>query len=338
MSKITIAIPTFNREKEIKRQISFLLTIIDEDFTILVIDNASDVPVSSIFDESVINLSKKKLSIYRNDVNIGGYANVLRCFERCETEYLWIIGDDNSIKEDFIHSIKKSVDNFPQHDLLHFGYPINTPQSGRELDNYISAITNYSHFISLPNTIYKTSAARKFIGLGYRYAYSGSPQSVISLAIADTDSLFVFLPTELINKNPVESSERWSFIDVALGAPILCEIPLVWDIKTKINFMHKIQKGYSLEALTQQFNLMAIQNQPEALYLFDVSTNRLFTYKSFSLYIRIFLYRFLVKFPRLGYNVIRLVFNFLIKYSPNKIHARSDIFEEITLPDRRKRM
>lgn len=46
--------------------------------------------------------------VVRKRANIGANANVLRCFELCETEWIWILGDDD-------HGLPGAVDKILAH-------------------------------------------------------------------------------------------------------------------------------------------------------------------------------------------------------------------------------
>ena len=99
--KLTVAIPTYNRPDHIQRQVRDLLKQKTDQVEIIVRDNCSTVPVSSLFTEE----EKKHFVIYRNDVNIGGEANQARCLEDVKEGWAWTLGDDDRITEDAIQTI-----------------------------------------------------------------------------------------------------------------------------------------------------------------------------------------------------------------------------------------
>jgi abequosyltransferase len=85
MKHLTIAIPTYNRSEQIKATISLLLPQLTPECFLLIIDNHSDVPVSESLAALLATLPQSQYSIVRNRVNIGGNANIVRCFELCDT-------------------------------------------------------------------------------------------------------------------------------------------------------------------------------------------------------------------------------------------------------------
>lgn len=86
--KLTIAIPTFNRNEILEKHIQFLLPQISEECTLLIIDNCSMVSVENTIGYLLSKYPLLNYKIIRNKVNIGGNANILRCVELCETEWL----------------------------------------------------------------------------------------------------------------------------------------------------------------------------------------------------------------------------------------------------------
>ena len=99
--KLTVAIPTYNRPEHIQRQVRDLLKQKTEQVEIIVRDNCSTVPVSSLFTDE----EKKQFVICRNEVNIGGEANQARCLEDVKEGWAWTLGDDDRITDDAIQTI-----------------------------------------------------------------------------------------------------------------------------------------------------------------------------------------------------------------------------------------
>jgi len=95
---LTIAIPTYNRLDAIKKQIGLLLPQLNEYVDLVVYDNCSEPSVASVFSEE----QKRQFKIIRNKVNVGADANIARCFEHCETKWLWTLSDDDFVRDESI--------------------------------------------------------------------------------------------------------------------------------------------------------------------------------------------------------------------------------------------
>jgi glycosyltransferase involved in cell wall biosynthesis len=95
---LTIAIPTYNRRTyigellpELVRQAESVDREIRE-LEIVISDNASSDGTEQYIKETVAN---KRVSYYRNQNNIGGDRNFLKCIERAQGKYVWLVGDDD---------------------------------------------------------------------------------------------------------------------------------------------------------------------------------------------------------------------------------------------------
>jgi glycosyltransferase involved in cell wall biosynthesis len=117
MSKIlSILIPTYNREKEVIYTIKLLdeyITKLNSDIEIIVSDNCS---TDNTFKE-IERLSKElntKITLYRQDKNIGLEKNALFVLEKSNAKYVMYIGDDDYIQEEYLKSV---VEKLKQQDL-----------------------------------------------------------------------------------------------------------------------------------------------------------------------------------------------------------------------------
>lgn len=117
---LSICIPTYNRKEEIQKQIKLILPQLTEEVKLIVYDNHSDIPVKSLFNDEEL----QHFTIIRNNVNIGGDANIARCFEYCTTTWLWTLSDDDFIKEDGIKKILQYIKANPNATFINTWSPI----------------------------------------------------------------------------------------------------------------------------------------------------------------------------------------------------------------------
>lgn len=135
--KLTIAIPTYNRAKRLEKALSDLLIEINSsknktDISVFVSNNGSDDNTSEviahwgqIFIENGIYFSS-----YAAEGNQGFDANVIACYAKSDSEYIWFLSDDDNIINGAADSIVNDIKiyspsviyyNFDQkpYDLLH---------------------------------------------------------------------------------------------------------------------------------------------------------------------------------------------------------------------------
>jgi glycosyltransferase involved in cell wall biosynthesis len=93
---ITLGIPTYNRRSAIVGNLSHLISNQITDLcNILIIDNDSS---DGSFDElATLGAQLEKISLLRNETNIGGCANIISLFEECKTDYLIICSDEDYV-------------------------------------------------------------------------------------------------------------------------------------------------------------------------------------------------------------------------------------------------
>ena len=105
--KLEIMIPTYNRAKYLDYTLNALLHSPFKDCRIIVRDNASPDNTPEICEK----YSKlfKNFVIIRNKFNIGGNANILRCYEDASLDYVWVLADNDLLNfddcEDFVEAI-----------------------------------------------------------------------------------------------------------------------------------------------------------------------------------------------------------------------------------------
>jgi len=181
---LTIAIPTYNRNENINFLLSRLLPQINENVCVQIIDNASDVPVQ----DSIIDIKNSLVYIHRNTVNIGMAANITRCFEFCETEWLWILGDDDNPDEHAITYIFETIRKYPKAAFYSFSSNcchqediqvedcVNIGQEG-----LIENLKSFSNLMLLSSGVYNCFEIKKNIKTAYYFSNTFAPQTAILL-------------------------------------------------------------------------------------------------------------------------------------------------------------
>ena len=106
MKKLTIAIPTYNGARTIKRTLDSIFNqpFPLENVDVIVCDNCSTDSTLSI-----LNPYESQLTLFKNETNLGGDRNFQLCVERSASEYVWIIGDDDVLRHDAIEGVLKKI-------------------------------------------------------------------------------------------------------------------------------------------------------------------------------------------------------------------------------------
>lgn len=92
--KMEIIIPTWNRADYLENTLSQFAESPFIDYKITILNNNS-----TDHTQEVCEKYKKifpNLNVIKNNKNIGGLANILRCYEIAEAKYLWLVGDNDN--------------------------------------------------------------------------------------------------------------------------------------------------------------------------------------------------------------------------------------------------
>ena len=199
--KLTIAIPTYNRLDSLKLQIKRL---IDQDVT-----TKCNVVVINNNPTQKIDFIPSNFRLIENKYNCGGSFNVINCFLYSESEYVWVLSDDDIIVpnaiDEIISDIEKGYDCIKYDD--HFS---ENRKNGtiNKIDNsisYINSSENISSFIFLSGWVFST----KYLNKSFRELVNSSnsymPQVVYALLILKYDGTIFFSEFKLTTVSETEN-------------------------------------------------------------------------------------------------------------------------------------
>lgn len=118
---LTIGMPVYERKE-------FFLEALESAMNqtvkceIIVVDNCS----SHDYFEKICK--QKGITYYRNETNIGLFANSNKCFELAKTEYAMTLDDDDKLSPIYVESFLKSKELHPELDVYFTNFIRNTPE------------------------------------------------------------------------------------------------------------------------------------------------------------------------------------------------------------------
>jgi hypothetical protein len=149
-----------------------------------IIDNASPIPISEIVKQH-FGEELKIISIVRNANNIGANANICRCFELCNTEWMWLLGDDDMPGENALEIIQSAILEAPESCcMLNFSsnitgdYATDLIRNHEELAVNIRRDLYFSNLLFISSSVYRMKPLRSYISHAYHFAYSCAPQLI----------------------------------------------------------------------------------------------------------------------------------------------------------------
>jgi glycosyltransferase involved in cell wall biosynthesis len=120
---LTIAVPTYNRNAILLKNLRGLIPQLTDRCELLVIDNCSSTPVSETLSVGLDVAAFEKIRILRNQANVGGNENILRCIEKATGRYVWLLGDDDTPTDDALALILDHIHRYPNAQLFNFHSP-----------------------------------------------------------------------------------------------------------------------------------------------------------------------------------------------------------------------
>ena len=128
----------------------------------IIIDNSSETPVTSLLDDDILSVIK----VHRNQVNIGGAANIARCFELCETDWLWTLSDDDIVCPDAVNTILRTIKTV--NDVCYINFNNIKTFSNNSFAEVLKNSGLYQDFYYMSVCLYNMTKLRSYLHHYYR--------------------------------------------------------------------------------------------------------------------------------------------------------------------------
>jgi glycosyltransferase involved in cell wall biosynthesis len=161
---LSIIVPTYNRNDKVLT----LLRKIDEingnyKIPVLIIDNNSDNPTEEFLCINEYSFGET-VQVLRNNGNLGLGGNLINCFLHCQTEWMWLLGDDDIPLDNSIDKILSEIEKTGEKDFLikynssagKFPSTNKTISNIKDLIDFNTDIGYYSNMLFISNSIFRT--------------------------------------------------------------------------------------------------------------------------------------------------------------------------------------
>ena len=329
MSQLTIAIPTFNRNEKLVENLSKLLPQISTQ-KIIIIDNHSDILVSISLEKLITAYNHIDVKVYRNKTNIGICANFLRCFEYCETEWMWLLSDDDSVCPDAIEILERDTSVYTDYHFFNYAssmvekgvsyaeiFPENFPNSTplqikntlsyREksfttegLNDLIHKFDSFVNLLFVSSGVYNLSKVLPHLRIGYIYAYSLAPHLATVFASLGNSGKVLLSKDKLVFFHPPDYKDTWSRLTFSHGMPLLMEVPLDMDDESYHILFHKITYWFMNDKeLFHEVNVTFNNSERKKRWMFIQLVSRtMFKKRNFKQWIKIMYFIFILFYPK----------------------------------------
>lgn len=254
---LTIAIPTYNRVNHLIDNIDSILVQLNTECRLLIIDNHS----SYILDDKISDILEVYVNkgidirVIRNNANVGLFGNILKCFELCETKWLYIIGDDDRMTKKGMDTILSDIKQFS--DFINISYQwlpenrwsLERPKITTGAINYMESIESIHHVMFLSSNIYNVHKLNKYLSQGNYYQLTAAPHLVLLLlGLNNIENEKVYLSEKAIVQNlnsEVEEEEKWNKPDFFRNIKLFLDLPIHQNNKKVLFKLYK--NSYALK-------------------------------------------------------------------------------------------
>jgi hypothetical protein len=213
---LTIAIPIYNESEFLLGQLKKLFPLIGNNLKInvLIIDNNSDIDIEFYIKKKIdINKYSNKINFVRNSLNIGGDANILKCFLLCQTEWLWVLSANDYINENAINIILNDIKNY--NEAVYINYPgIKNNILTIGFKEFCSKIPSYSRSFFISACVYNLSKLKSSLPKFYELLSSNQGQLMIILDYLskNQNAICLFSKNNLLDNETKAKWDRNKFI------------------------------------------------------------------------------------------------------------------------------
>lgn len=310
---LTIAIPTYNRNAQLLAAVQDVLPQMNDQCRLLILDNCSPEPVQETLRPALEKFPAARVEIRRNRVNIGANNNILRCFELCETPWLWVLGDDDTPAPDAIAIILEHLTLHPE--CLYFNFAAGgyggfqgRPQKvfTRGLRDFVQKIELIANVFFISSGVHKASVSNENLRFAYAYAHT-QPNFIPLLTSLGEDGVCCLSERQIVTYNPpAPNQQQWSLMYFGLGIMSLLELPMAPDIRQLL--ARKIRDSIPwLEIYVLQLLMLANREGDNrgALFFYDQLCCRVYYFEvNRKLRAKLRLYRWMLRFPRPSYRML----------------------------------
>jgi len=264
---LTIAIPTYNRNEILYRNLEELILQMSDWVELLIVDNASDIPVEYSLKKLISGNINRNIRIVRNKENIGGNANVLRCIEEANSDYIWILGDDDYPLADALEKIYLEIKNREAIWVSFYSPDDCQPSRSKNfhlktLSDFLSNLESISELVFCSINIYSLKYIRHGLEFGYTYQDKMAPHLISMISGIEKygeKGSYVISKEVLLNSiaNNQDYSTSWPLYKAYIGIMSIYKIPFTHPNSMQLN---RLIRGARSRWLSNKDMLLGFSN------------------------------------------------------------------------------
>lgn len=238
MFSLTILIPTWDRPGQVNQRLREIDRLWEGSVPVKIQVNPGQYSAKDID----ISLYSGSVDVVQNLVNLGLFGSIAMGVQGIVTEWLWILGDDDSLQPDARENIEQALSLAAREgvDALLFNQWNNTLNGPRytlcrELSSFMKA-TGFGNPLFISGCMWRTGFLKSNLRLLIEYSFSVASHVLIYIvALASQSSSVLVVDQPLID---YEYAHRWNRLGYLQRVFLLFRHPNVWTHrKDVINFV-----------------------------------------------------------------------------------------------------
>jgi glycosyltransferase involved in cell wall biosynthesis len=235
---LSIFIPTFDRNDVLVETIRSLLRELPAEVPVTILDNASPTPVEDSLRLLLRPEQFAALKIIRHGANIGGNANITRCVELADSEWLWILGDDDPVAPGALPTIFREIAGAGSHvGLICFRSDKGGPHANALSSDLaeLSQGISYDDFLFISTKILRLRAHRPHLPVAYHFCFAHCPQVALFLSALLHGGSAIILSRDMVVEQTIPPFEkRWSYVLFLISAANIALLPTRMEDKRRL--------------------------------------------------------------------------------------------------------
>lgn len=271
---LTVAIPTYNREEKIKRQLHTLISKnIHFRAKIIVVDNHSNFDIVDSLQNEFGEILRQYIEIVQQPYNLGLGMAITIPFLLCKTEWLWILGDDDDVLGD-IDILLDDLAKYSGYGMLKYniaGVSIHGDRDIREIEEFLNYYGTRKmptgDLVFISNSIFNVRVLGKYLGLAFEWSGTLIGHLIpVIYGICEREVKCRMINYDLVRYNYPSKDQEHDTVWVTLG------ISLIGDLQFPVNnILNKkiyqlVQKDVSHLSIIS--SLMKIKQRERRYYIY----------------------------------------------------------------------
>ena len=261
---LSITIPTYDRPESLALTLAQLKPQLTPEIELTIIDNCSSYDVNALV---VGELGSRPVRVLRNPVNVGMSANLMKCFETCSTDWLWMLSDDDTLEPDAIEKAKRFIQIY--RDTAFIGFITETLGVSEPITadieifegekDFIAKLKSFANVMFISGNLFNAAKLRDQYKDGYYYADTYGPFFAVLVSHLRTNpqakGVIVNQPLVHCGRPDRKPLERGSWDHAVVRPAVYRLTSLISDGQARARFYHLI--NFALPYPVMKFSTFA---------------------------------------------------------------------------------